>query len=136
MRRGHELQKPPVNIIDMDLLKPYVDELENPALPGASFQWLGRSRALVKADLRPDQLLLFQISYHAGWHALVNGIDLPLKKDPMGMMLLNPQCSGACTVDLYFDGGFEAKAARYASFLAFLVGLVWIVVERLRARRA
>ncbi len=127
IRRQYELLKTPATAIDLDAYGPYVEELENPDLPEVKFQWTGRGRARATATLETGQLLVFQISYDPGWHALVNGVELPLRKDPMGLMLLDPRCSGPCSVELVYDGGFEARLARYLCMLAWLAGIVWIL---------
>jgi hypothetical protein len=41
-------------------------------------------------------------------------------------MIVKPDCSGPCTIDLSFDGGAECKVARVASWVAALAALLWL----------
>ena len=50
----------------------------------------------------------------------VNGVDLEVKRDALGFILLQPPCSGLCEIDLYYDGGLEARLCRWASTAALL----------------
>jgi hypothetical protein len=49
-------------------------------------------------------------------------------------MVVEPRCSGPCTVDLKFDGGFEARFARVLSTSALAGGICWILVALWRKR--
>jgi len=48
--------------------------------------------------------------------------------DGLGLMIVKPDCSGPCTIDLTFDGGAEYKAARVASWVAALAALLWLAI--------
>jgi len=56
----------------------------------------------------------------------VNGAPQPLVRDGLGLMIVKPDCSGPCTIDLSFDGGAEYKVARVASWVAALAALLWL----------
>lgn len=118
--RGHIVARRPENGIDIEPLLPYVAALDDPALPLAEYRRLAPSRAVIQADLAPDHVLSIQQTYHPGWSALVNGEPRPLQPDGLGLTVLEPGCSGPCTVELSYDGGLEMRLARAASALGLL----------------
>ena len=118
---------------DTTLLKPYLAALENPALPPADFQWLTPSRARITAVLRPEHLISVQVAWDKGWHARVNGATRRVWGDKLGQTVVEPQCDGACAVDLYWDGGMEMQVARVLSPVALSAGLLWILLWRKRS---
>ena len=71
----------PVNGIDYDSIRPYVNALNDASLPVADFRWTSRHHAAITAVLRPEHAVSLQITHHPGWHARVNGSDRPIKKD-------------------------------------------------------
>jgi hypothetical protein len=99
----------------------YVAALEDPSLPTAAFHWRDSHSALIDADVPAGDVLSVQINYHPGWHAAVNGSPRPIEKDALGLMAIDPACSGPCTVALTYDGGLEALVTRWAA-AAMLIG--------------
>jgi hypothetical protein len=118
---------------DTALLQPYLEALADPAAPEASFRWLGPDRAEIAADLGPDHLLSVQVAYDRGWRARVNGEPRRTWEDKLGQMVVEPRCSGTCTVDLSYDGGAEMPAAVWVSHLTLVGGLIWILAWRGRS---
>lgn len=116
----------PVDALDVEPLKPFLAALDNPELPPAGFQWESHRRAVIRANLRKEHLLSVQITYHPGWRARVNGQPCRVRRDKLGMILLEPACEGPCTVDLVYDGGVEMHIARALSWSGLLAGLLWI----------
>jgi len=113
---------------DTSSLKPYLNALDNPDLPPADFRWLGQSAATISADLHPEDLLSVQVTWDAGWRAHVNGAPRRTWADKLGQMVVAPQCSGPCTVDLVYTGGREMRLARWISGLALALGILWVVL--------
>ncbi len=99
----------------------YVSALEDNSLPIASFAWQSAHSALVTAPLLPGDILSIQISYHPGWHATVAGSFRQIEKDGLGLMTIDPACSGACTLALTYDGGLEALLARWAAVTTLIL---------------
>jgi hypothetical protein len=127
----HEMPPPD----DTKPMEPFLAALDDPSLPNADFEWRGSSAADISANLRPDLLLYVQIAWDQGWHALVNGETRKTWADPLGQMVVEPRCSGPCSVNLVWDGGMEMHLARVVSPAALIAGLLWIGwVERLRRR--
>lgn len=134
IERGQAAGRSPVNLADTAPVASLAKALEDPSLPIADFTWQGSSRARISATMDKDQLLFVQISYHPGWRAFVNGSQRPIRREPLGMMLIEPDCSGACQVDLVFDGGIEARVANAQRAAAISIGVLWFVWE-FRSRR-
>jgi hypothetical protein len=118
---------------DSTPLAPYLRALHDPALPPASFTWTTGHSAAIRADLRPEHLLSVQIAWDHGWTARVNGEPRRTWADKLGQMVVEPHCSGPCTVELGYDGGAEAIAARWVSRFALAGGLLWILLWRKRS---
>jgi hypothetical protein len=128
----------PVNNFDTELVRNLAEALDNSALPHAEMTWQGANRATIRSTLRPDQVLFVQISYHPGWHAAVGGVARPIRSDGLGLTIVEPQCSGACEVQLIYDGSREMKAALWISRLSLFGGVLWIgfsAGQKLAARR-
>jgi hypothetical protein len=104
-------------------LQPFLAALEDPALPAATFQWLGTRHARIAADLRPGYLIAVQVAYHSGWRARVNGQARRVWGDPLGLTIVDPRCEGPCVVDLAYDGGVEMTFFRALALLCGAGGL-------------
>ncbi|MCU1260161.1 MAG: hypothetical protein JWO80_3046, partial [Bryobacterales bacterium] len=124
------------NGIDVEPLRPYVRALEDPALPVAQWTWLDSAKASIVAALEPGELISVQETYSPGWHASVAGRPVRLTRDALGLMTIDPACTGVCKVTMYYDGGFEGVLLRILSW-SVLAGLIaWVAVAYLaRVRR-
>jgi uncharacterized membrane protein YfhO len=110
----------------------YVAALEDPALPIAAMTWTSRHSARIVAELHRDQFVSVQVTYHPGWRAEVDGARRRIFADKIGLMAIEAQCEGRCTIDLIYDGGTEMKAAKVASLAGLLVCLAWAALSRRR----
>ncbi|HUG81138.1 MAG TPA: hypothetical protein VML01_05715, partial [Bryobacterales bacterium] len=122
----------PINGEDIEPVRPYVAGLEDRSLPLAGIDWRNQHSGVIDAELKPEHLVSLQISYHRGWTAAVNGVTKPIEQDGLGMMLIEPACAGPCRIELRYDGGIEMAAAKAARFLALLLLVLWIGLERAR----
>ncbi len=120
----------PVHGLDTSQTRTYVQALEDPNYPAADFRWTSRHSAEIQASLRPDDLLSVQITYHPGWHALVNGASRKVFGDGLGQLVIEPNCVGPCGVQLVYDGGVEMLTARILSWSALGGCLIWIAAYR------
>lgn len=134
LRPEDRITRAPANVLDFDFIRAYVAGLENPALAPAEMRWTNRHHAVITADLRSGQLLLVQVTYHPAWHAHVNGADRRVKKDPIGLMLIDPQCTGRCAVDLDYGYDAERFVTTLISWLALIGSLAWIIIATMRMR--
>jgi lipoprotein signal peptidase len=127
------ITRTPRHGVDVELIRPFVAALEDASLPPADIRWDNFSSGHIEATLRPGQVVSVQITYHPGWHAKVGGVTQPVVRDGLGLMVVKPNCTGPCTIDLSFDGGPEYKTLRVASWLAVLGVALWLAKGRLRA---
>lgn len=116
----------PARVGDIAAMELYNVSLDDPSLANAEMRWDGRNRIWVHTAAFPGQAISVQVSYHPGWHAIVNGHRAQLDRDGLGLMWLRPGCNGACEVELNYDGGFELRACRFLSLaaIALLIGLM------------
>jgi hypothetical protein len=120
------VSRPPMNMEDVASLQKLSAALENPALPIADLVWKSPSEGTVSTVLQPGQAILFQISYHPGWKASVNGSPRPIRQDGLGFMIVEPGCSGSCEIRMVYDGGVEMRIAKWAQAASLLFGLAWV----------
>ncbi len=132
VRADELVQKPPIHGLDVEQVRTYVAALEDPARSPASFRWRNRHSAEIIANLRPEEILSVQVSYHPGWQATVEGSPRRVFSDAIGLMAIEPRCDGPCKVELTYDGGLEMRLARWASLLSFLGCVIWIALSRRR----
>lgn len=123
--RTSEVKDPPIHGLDISQAKPYVEALTTPA----DFRWTSRHSAEIHATLQPDQVVSVQITYHPGWRALANGNPCPVSTDGLGQIVLNPKMTGACKLELIYDGGWEMKIAKALSGGAWLGCMAAILIS-------
>jgi uncharacterized membrane protein YfhO len=92
-------------------------------MPDAPFTWTTAHTARIATNLAAGQVISWQECYHKGWHASVNGRDVPLTRDALGLMTIDAQVTGPVTVDLNYDGGLEMRLAHWLS-AGTLIGLL------------
>jgi hypothetical protein len=109
--------------------------LDDPALPGTSFDWEGRNRVRIRTTMASGNVLTVQQNYHSGWHASVAGKSQPVFKDGLGLMWLRPACTGPCEIVLDYDGGWEIRICRWLSWLALAALVVQFVRPALTSKR-
>jgi hypothetical protein len=134
--RTADLMQRPLALYGWAALDPYLAALDNPEYPAAEFHWRSPSDAMVTAPLKPDQVLSVQISWDQGWTAYSGGHRVPAWGDKLGQMVVEPRCSGACTIELKYDGGAEGRFARVLSRLALAGGFCWILVALIWRKRS
>jgi hypothetical protein len=114
----------PVNGIDVDPLRPYVAALDNPAMPPADIRWATLHSATIATNLQPGQVVSVQSAWSNGWHATANGRSIPVLRDGLGLMYLDPETAGPCRIEMFYDGGMEMRVARVLSPLTAIVLLI------------
>lgn len=110
----------PLNGLDVRELSTYVAALDNPSLPLANMEWHNLHSFVVQTNLKPGQCISIQETYANGWHAWVNGKPQPVSRDGLGLMVVSPDCNGACRVEMDYDGGAERKTCLTAMVLALM----------------
>ena len=127
--REAAVTRAPIHGMDLDQLRTYVAALDDTSLPAASLGWQGQSRAAIESRLAPSQLLSVQIAWDPSWHAALNGKSVPLTKDGLGQILIDPRCDGSCEIDLTYGATPAVWLCRAASSLVVL-GLLCLLLTR------
>jgi hypothetical protein len=121
----------PVAPSDVGPIDRYLAALDDPSLPLAELRWEGRNRMHIRTTALPGQILSIQVSYSPGWQAMVGGHRRELMRDKLGLMWLDPMCSGTCEIELEYDGGWALRICRWISLLP-VVGLLAAVALQVR----
>ena len=132
VRREQLVSRPPINIEDIAAVAAYAAALEDRSLPDVAADWFAPGKARLKATLEQDHLISVQVACHEGWRAEVDNRAITTTCDELGFLVLEPQCSGDCDVELNFTGGLPAALARIASLGSLAGCLAWVYVDRRR----
>lgn len=122
------VKTPPDNGIDIAEVKKYADAIDNPSYPVVAYRWTSQHSAELNANLHTSDVLATQINYFPGWKGDVAGKPIQTRADGLGLLVLEPDCSGNCVVNITYDGGAEFKAAQWLSLMGLSIGLVLCVV--------
>jgi len=95
----------PVHGLDVAELRRYVDALEDPSLPLAPLDWDNPTHGRITATVNPPNVLSIQLTYDPGWRATSGGHALAIGRDALGFLVVHPQCTGECSINLEFDQG-------------------------------
>jgi hypothetical protein len=105
---------------DVNPLRGYVEALEDPSMPEAQLIWTNAHTGRIMADLGAGQVVSLQIAWHRGWHARLDGKEIPIARDALGMMTIYAP-EGPLTIDLDYDGGVEMRVATWVSGITGLI---------------
>ncbi|MBX9602871.1 MAG: hypothetical protein K2X35_17840 [Bryobacteraceae bacterium] len=130
IRPEGRVERAPVNGVDIEPMLAYLGNLEDASLPEARWEWLSRHSGRITGELRPEHLISLQMSYHPGWSATRGGRGIAIRQDGLGQMLLQPECGGACTIEVSYDGGVELRFLRGLQILALVAGVVFLLKFR------
>jgi hypothetical protein len=127
---GQEVLRAPVNGLDVDPLRPFVTALDDPDLPLADARWVNSHQLQISTTMTPQQVVSVQISYAPGWQVRANRRLVQAHADALGLMVIEPTCSGPCTIDLIYDGGPEARWTPVAQWIGVLACIAWPLALR------
>jgi len=125
------VRHPPANGIDVAEIRPFVAALDDTALPAASWHWNNPDSASAFADMSPNQVFAIALNYDPGWRAFVAGRPVRLRPDGLGLIVVEPHCSGPCAVELRWSPGMEPWIVAFTSLAGLSLAAVW--VRRLRS---
>jgi hypothetical protein len=120
--------RPPVHGLDLDPARPYVEALDDPRLPPAPLTWENPDHGRIAAEVADGQAVAVQMTYDPGWQATEDGRPLRVRKDGLGLMVIEPDRPGHAAIDLRFAGGAERTVCSLigaAMCLVLLVLMVW-----------
>jgi hypothetical protein len=124
------VRRTPSSGADIAEIERYDAALDDTALPQATFEWLTRNRIRIVATPGAGQAISVQVSHHPGWRATAAGRRIPIHRDGLGLMWLEP--AGAPEIILDYNGGLELQACRWLTYLT-LSGLILFSLWKLRA---
>jgi hypothetical protein len=124
----------PTTGLDVGPLRRYVEALEDTAIPPAQLEWKNSEEGRIVAKVNPGQAVSVQITYDPGWRAAVNGRPVIVRSDGLGMMVIDLDCAGGCTIDLQFSGGLERRICLAVGILTALVLAAMTVLPQFRRR--
>jgi hypothetical protein len=102
MEPGSIVTRAPIHGLDVAPIRAYVAALDDPQLDALQFQWTSRHSAAIAGNVGPGQVISVQVSYEPRWRAMVNGKAQSTRADALGLLVIEPECNGRCTVDLQF----------------------------------
>jgi hypothetical protein len=114
------VSRKPAHGLDIAPAAAYVAALDDPAYPVTTWTWNGWNEAAIRADVKAGQVVAVQETYDPGWQAWVNGQRVPIRKDALDMMVIEPETSGACEIMLRYTGGAGRATDRVLCVLALV----------------
>jgi len=126
--RSRDLVKhPPANGIDVAELRPFVRALDDAALPMVKTTWTGPNKARIEGILTADHVISVAMNFDTGWSATANNREVPVRKDGLGFIVVEPGCTGACEVELHWSAGWEPRIAWMVALVALsiLICVCW-----------
>ncbi|HUA62731.1 MAG TPA: hypothetical protein VML19_28500, partial [Verrucomicrobiae bacterium] len=117
----------PIHGLDIEPARAYVDALEDVRLPEATLTWENPERGRIVAEVGEGQVIAVQMNYDVGWRAKRDGRDLAVRKDGLGMMVIEPGGRGHAEIELAFDGGAKRGVCSAIS-AAMAAGLLAVIV--------
>ncbi len=115
----------PADGIDVAELRPFVQALDDLSLPQARFEWLGANSARITGALASGEAVAVAINYDPGWTATVGGRPVPLRADGLGLIAIEPNCSGDCAIEMHWSGRWEPPFVIAMFLLALGLPVLW-----------
>lgn len=132
MRAAHLVSRPPYNGVEVEQVRAYVDAIDDPALPEASFVWRTNHSAEILTRAQATHVVSVQVTYDPGFHAWANGREARVFRDGLGWIAVEPHCDGECRIELVYDGGLEDRVARWLRGITILCWAIWVLSSRKR----
>jgi hypothetical protein len=121
---------PPKNNDDLDSLRPYVNVVENGPDSPVTIDRQSTDAMKLHAKFDAGQSLLVQETWDPAWRASVDGRPLPVRKDVMGFMVVDPP-AGDLTVRMEFPMPLENRVGSGMTGLT-IVALAFLAVRKER----
>jgi hypothetical protein len=131
---GLNAARPPGFNDDVEHLRGYVDVLEKGPAAAVAVTRPATDLILIGAHLEPHQSLIVQETYDPAWQAWVGRYQLPVRKDAMGMMAIDPP-AGDLRLRLEFVTPSENSIGRMVTLIAVAICLALLALDWRAARR-
>jgi uncharacterized membrane protein YfhO len=118
--------KPPRTNTDVEYLQAYVDIIEKGPDSPAALTREGTDAMRVRARLDAGQTIVVQESYDPAWHAWCGGQPLAIRKDVMGMMVIDAP-PGDREIEMAFVTPIENRVGRIVTLITVvaILALLW-----------
>ena len=120
--------KTPIHGLDIGAVSEYVSAI---ASSQAKFQWISPHQAQIQAQVTKGDVVSVQISYDPDWRVTANGTPARTRSDALGLLVIEPDCAGACSFDLFFT---PVRWTKWAPVLGMALALGWPAGKWLRTR--
>jgi hypothetical protein len=124
-KRFNALQQPRFND-DVEYLQAYADVIEKGPDSPATLTREGPDAMRVRASVAAGQSIVVQESYDPAWHAWIGETPLPVRKDAMGFMAVDPP-AGNQEIRLAFVTPLENQVGRVVTILSMIAVALLIV---------
>jgi hypothetical protein len=111
----------------------YAQALEQGPDSPASSEWMTPREMRIRARVREGESVAVQVTYDTAWHAYAGTRKLPVSKDVMGFMRIDPP-PGEHEISLRFETPLENRIGRVISLLALLV-VVFLTAGSIPSKR-
>ncbi len=126
--------RPPAFNDDVKHLRSYVDVLEKGPDAAVTVTRPTTDLMLLRAHIEPRQSLVVQETYDPAWQAWTGRRQLPVRKDALGMMAIDPP-PGDLRLRLEFVTPLENRIGRVVTLISIAVLLALLVLDWRAARR-
>ncbi|MBZ5603715.1 MAG: hypothetical protein LAO79_15550 [Acidobacteriia bacterium] len=123
------VRKAPRDGMDLHDVERYVAAIESPGSE-TTMTWDGANRIVIHATAVASDAVSVQVTYHPGWHASAGGKQIAVMKDGLGLIALQPRCTGSCDIVMKYNGGFEMQTLRWASPIGLALMVLWSLRRR------
>ncbi len=127
--------QPPRFNDDVEYLRAYAGMLESGPASPVTLTRQGTDAMRVDARIQSGQSLVVQESYDPAWHAWAEGKPVAIRKDPMGMMALDP-LPGDHHIFFMFVTPLENQVGRVLTLLALAIVVALVALGIRRERHA
>jgi hypothetical protein len=126
--RGSLVRHSPVHGLDVVELGPFVSDLQSLSSLAPGVHRISGTKWRIAAEVQRAQVIAVAMNYDVGWRASAGGRPVEVRRDGLGLMVIDPQCDGSCDLEFWYS-----RLIGYAAWtvLGIVSGvLLW------RARRA
>ncbi len=104
-RSSRKTLRPIRGLFDRQGLEAYLDWAGRPEAVG--LHWTAAGRGEIRADLGPSDMILLRVTARPEWRAAVldgpdQWTDLPIQRDPLGYMVIEPDRTGPVTLRIEY----------------------------------
>jgi hypothetical protein len=120
--RPEELPETDVRAHPQALVR-YVAAIEDGSRPALGMQWTDSSAFAITGAVPAGELVSVQVNADPGWRATQDGRAIPITRDQLGFMVLEPAPAAATRIELRYRGTAEQRIMAGVSAIAWAAAL-------------